>query len=455
MIHNKFIWTIILILTLSFQASPKVFDRYDSIVSGINADKIGVYIEDLRTGDVVLDVNGEEPMIPASITKVLTAATAFQKVNIDQRYMTSVIAYGSVSKDSTLKGNIVVKATGDPTIESSHFSAYKGVADSIAKVIWAMGIRKIQGSILIDRPEWLEQPVPSGWENDDVNWPYGTGHHALNYADNKFSLTYSRDGSYSFAPAAPSVEARASKSRGGVWRDRDSKIYYVNHKGSSPLKIALANPDPASSFVHAITHALSRHGITIENQNLKREGRGSVVYNHKSPTIYEIIKSMILRSDNQMAEAILRYSFPNASREKATESELKMWRDKGLELSDCYIEDGSGLSRRNKITPYAMADLLVWMVDKDKNFVRFLNAMPRAGRSGTLKSFLKSTPLENRLWAKTGSMSGVQCYAGYIVDQVGVPTHVVVIMVNGFKGDRSALKSILEKMLVEKINIGN
>jgi len=77
--------------------------------------------------------------------------------------------------------------------------------------------------------------------------------------------------------------------------------------------------------------------------------------------------------------------------------------------------------------------------------------LPRSGKSGTLRSFLKGTPLENRIWAKTGSMNGVQSYAGYAVDAHGVPTHVVVIMVNGFKEERSKLKKKLESLLIEKI----
>ncbi|MDE6051308.1 MAG: D-alanyl-D-alanine carboxypeptidase, partial [Paramuribaculum sp.] len=92
---------------------------------GIGADKIAVYIEDLRSGEVLLDVNGEEPMVPASVTKVVTAATLVHKKGMDDRYLSKVIAAGKIDKDGVLNGNIIVKACGDPTIESAYFTEYK------------------------------------------------------------------------------------------------------------------------------------------------------------------------------------------------------------------------------------------------------------------------------------------------------------------------------------------
>lgn len=430
-------------------ASAQGLSKYASKVDGLNADKVAVYIEDLRSGDVVLDINGEDPLIPASITKVFSAATAFQKCDINSSYRTEIEAQGTI-KNGVLEGNIVVKAVGDPTIESEFFPKYKGVADSIASALQRMGLNKIEGNVIVDSPAWLDEPVPKGWVTEDVNWPYGAGHHALNYADNRFTLSYSSNGNYRVVPETPSVSFKPGGG-GSVSRQRDSKVYNVNHRGGKPLNVTLANPDPASSFTAAITSSLERIGIDIEGKELKPSSKKKTVYTHVSPPLYDIIRSLILRSDNQMAEAILRHSWQGMSRSEAARSELEHWAKSGVQTSDDFLEDGSGLSRSDRLTAYSMADLLVWMLDNDKNFVKFLNMMPVAGKSGTLKSFLKGTALEGKFKAKTGSMSGVQCYAGYAVDDVGVPTHVVVIMVNGFKGDRSKIKSRLEQLLLEKI----
>ena len=77
----------------------------------------------------------------------------------------------------------------------------------------------------------------------------------------------------------------------------------------------------------------------------------------------------------------------------------------------------------------------------------YVSLFPRAGCEGTVKRLLKGTPLEGRLVLKSGSMNKVQSYAGYLLDDDGRTTHVVVFMANGFK-DRANLKLRLEKFLV-------
>lgn len=426
------------------------FSRYATSVEGIDADKIAIYIEDLRNGEVVLDVNGEEPMIPASVTKLFTAATAFRKVNLDTVYQTDVILQGKIS-DGVLNGNIIIKANGDPTIESRYFPKYNGVADSIACSIKRYGITSIKGRIIIDEPAWLKGPMPKGWMDEDLNWPYGAGHYPLNYADNRFSLSYSGKDNYRISPATPDIKIKPSSKGEQIWRNKDSATYNVNYKGKKTLNLDLANPLPSSSFIQAIKNSLQECEITVDGSAIKPKNKSVVVYTYNSPPIYQILKSLVMRSNNQMAEAMLRYTWPGLSRDEAAKQELDLWNKLGVNVDDIFLEDGSGLSRNNRLTAYSLADMLVWMVDNDSNLMRFANLLPRAGNSGTLKHFLKDTPLENRIWAKTGSMNKIQTYAGYAVDTHGVPTHVVVIMVNGFKEKRSELKKKLESILIEKI----
>lgn len=445
-----FIFCILAVLTPAVHSQGIM--RYATSVEGIEADKIAIYIENLRTGEVVLDVNGEEPMIPASTTKLFTAATVFQNCDLDSRYATEILTTGKLHK-GVLKGNIIIKASGDPTIGSSHFTECGSLPDSIVAAIIRQGIKTIEGRIIIDNPKWLDQDVPSGWTNDDINYPYGTGHHPFNFADNRFTLRFSRDSSYTLSPENPSVTIKKTSSNAGgtVWRKRNDVIYNVCYNKKTPLVVDLANPSPAGSFIAVLQNKLTESGIIVEEKDIKKKSHDHVIYTHYSPTIYDILRSLVLRSDNMMAEAALRYAYPGKDREKAAKEEVKLWNKLGVDTRDIVIEDGSGLSRNNRITAYVMADMLAWMCDNDENFVRFLNMLPKAGVSGTLKSFLKGTPLQGRLWAKTGSLNGVQCYAGYAVDAVGVPTHIVVIMVNGFKGSRAEVKTVLQNLLIEKL----
>lgn len=160
----------------------------------------------------------------------------------------------------------------------------------------------------------------------------------------------------------------------------------------------------------------------------------------------------MMRSDNLYAEALLRtYSLSSdcvpASTSKAAELEFDFWKDKGLNMNGVKIIDGSGLSRQNRLTAEFLAEMLLQMSDN----IDYVSFFPLAGQDGTLRKFLKDTPLDSYIALKTGSMRGVQCYAGYKLDDDYAPTHVVVVIINNFK-DRNKVKTKCEEMLLKVFN---
>ena len=157
------------------------------------------------------------------------------------------------------------------------------------------------------------------------------------------------------------------------------------------------------------------------------------------------------RSDNLMAEGILHAIQPDGNIGSIIKKELEMWYEKGVDTCGIVIEDGSGLSRNNRISPYFMADVLIWMVNNGNSDGRYLSLFPRAGIEGSMKNFGKGTPLEGRFAAKTGSMRGVQCYAGFMLNNDGRPTHVVIVMINNFNGSRARLKKSIEELLIQNL----
>ena len=212
----------------------------------------------------------------------------------------------------------------------------------------------------------------------------------------------------------------------------------------------IANPNPESTLCRAIQLSLEKNGIKVGDKEVNAASSQKTVYSHKSPTMIEIITSLMYRSDNLMAEGMLRATAPGKTRDQATRQELDLWSKNGIDISGIVIEDGSGLSRNNKISPYFLAEVLDWMrVHKNANN-QYVNIFPVAGRSGTMRGFLKGTKLEGKLVAKTGSMRNVQCYAGFKLDDNGQPSHLVILMLNNFQ-DRAKLKRALEKLLLDKL----
>lgn len=451
--------SVILYIISALSAPAQIFDPSDTndlssvyadSIDGIRARSLGIYIEEVATGNVVMDVHGEVPMIPASITKVITSASFFTSGDISESFTTEVFLRGKVA-DSVLTGDIVIRCDGDPTLESAYFKKQNGLPQQIADSLVGLGISSITGSIVIEEPSWIGTTQPEGWVSEDFTWPYGAGYLPVNYADNVMTVTLSSSGTPTCIPASPGAVFQRKQGRGSaITRRRDTNTYSFTHSGKKPSSIRVANGAPSSSFERAVTDAIEDAGICVSGKPVDScELR--LLLTHYSAPKSEIINSLLVRSDNMMAEAMLRQLTPGKSRKDALEFQRKLWNSRGVSFNDILIEDGSGLSRKNRITPYFMADVLAWMLEENPDFMKFCSYLPLAGKTGTLRNFLKGTHLEGRLRAKTGSMSEVQCYAGYATDRMGVPTHIVVIMVNGFKGDRSSLKKQLEKLLLEKI----
>lgn len=441
----------VLIFLFSLLCNLSCFAQNDSIPFDLGKNPYAtcsIYIENLLTGDVLVDINGDMPLIPASVTKLVTAATVLENHPKDFRYSTKVYITGSVC-DSVLLGNLLIKPSGDPTLESIYFPEQNGFADSIVCVLKRMGIRKISGNIVIEEDKSLEELPPSGWMETDLPWYYGTGYHAVNFRDNCFVLSLPDKSSI---PHVPNLQVALTKRKGKLEfsRKRDSATIYVS--GRLPkrgVKERLANPHPKETLEAEIENKLSSSGIEIKRLN-ERSGQETLILNHQSAPLIEILRSMMHRSDNMMAEAMLKLSAPGMTRKIAAEKEMALWQERKVDIFGLSIEDGSGLSRDNRLSAYFLADILAWKGLEHLDF-DFVELFPRCGEQGTVKNLLKDSCLQGKVALKSGSMSGVRCYAGYSINEDGMPTHIIVIMVNNFKGNTSQLKKEIENLLLENI----
>lgn len=411
----------------------------------------GIYIENIATGDVLLDINGDKPFVPASIVKSITAASALTALGPEFRFGTDVVLRGDV-RDGELTGNLVIKVSGDPTLESSHFKEYSGFTDSIVNALRAKGITRIKGSILVEKNNFIEQDVPRGWMEEDLAWPYGAGHRSLNFRDNKFVLSMP---SRSSSPKVPGLKIKHTPAKGSLKVDRkrgDDTFIIRGRVRKRAHDVTLANPDPASTLKYELCQRLDSAGIKCGSSTVKSTANETSVYSHVSPPLLEVLRSLMFRSDNMMAEGTLRALAPGKSREDAVSRELRMWEQRDIDTELIALEDGSGLSRNDRLTPYFMADVLVWMASQ-YSATDYVSLFPKAGIDGTMKNFLRDSSLEGRVAMKTGSMKGVQCYAGYVLGNDGLPTHVIIVMINKFNCGRSKVKAEAERLLLDMFGV--
>lgn len=385
---------LLLLLGVSLIVRADSLDAFKEC-KGLDPASSAILVIDLQTGEVPVSYNVGLPLVPASIMKCVTVATLLDKMGIDDRFHTKVYTTGGI-KDGVLEGNLVTVGCGDPSLNSRFVEGGKDICGEIADALATEGVTTIRGRIVTDENLWDGPAIPPSWMSGDLPHAYGTGSHGLNFEDN------------------------ASGSR------------------------SVSNP--ASVFDSRLRVALERKGIRVDGEDI-REGERRLLVDHESVPLDEIMRSCMMRSDNQYAEALLR-SYGVKTRGKgmtaqSAEDEMNFWRKHKSPMTGVNIVDGSGLSRSNRVT----ADFMASVLKEGAGNPYYASFFPLAGQEGTLRKFLCGTPLEGYVAMKTGSMKGIQCYAGYKLDDDYVPTHIIVVMLNNM-GNRSMAREAVAKVLM-------
>lgn len=431
-----------LLLCLSLAAAAVTAQAQNLLKLG-EATTTGIYIKDLRTGKVLAEENSKTAMTPASVMKSIVTASVLSLCGADTCFTTDVALSGAV-ENGICTGNLIIRGTADPTVESEYFEENRGFCDSIAAALKKHGISRIEGDIEIIQN--LSDAGPNlHWEVEDIAWPYGAALEGFNWRDNIVEVNLSTG---TTRPEAPGLELCVLPGDDddvvrGIYSNR---VYIYRKPGGKPYSFKISVPDPAAVFTSQMRRTLAQAGIETGEKPAAADSAATVIYRHRSPAFGKIMKSLMVRSDNLFAEGMLRSLAPGKSRRQAIKRMKKLWDDRGIPTKCTTITDGSGLARNNRLSPRFIASVLEWM-SKSPMAEEYASYFPRAGKDGTLKGFLAKTPLAGQIVLKTGSVGGVQCYAGYKLDKDKRPTHVVVIMVNSFFGTRTTVRKASENLL--------
>lgn len=431
-------------------------------ILGIEGEKhssIGIYIKDIKADTMVVSHNVSQCMMPASIMKIYTSASALSLLDSDFRFETKVYLTGSASAGGGVwNGNLIVKASGDPTLESEYFKSTSGFLKEILNALTAKGINRLNGDILLERVDpthqYQEGPVDT-WNINDVGWAYGCGVFDFNWCDNYFGI-YPATGKTSIP--VPGLEYKVWDNPWGTGLNMIRGIYSDSliitgkkYMTDRRARVNTSMPNPFAVFKAMLTERLAANGITVSGKKANQSNQRVLLVNHKSVKLDDILKSLMLRSDNMFAEAILRlFGTKYGNRAASIDAENKLWSDRGICTDYIRVLDGSGLSRTNAVSPEFFGVVLEWMAKSPlKN--RFMNLFPVSGLSGTMKSFLAEPEFKGRFLLKTGSVNAVQTYAGYMVDNNGEPSHVIVFMANNFFCSRAELRTALMELLTQHL----
>jgi len=403
----------------------------------------GILVRSLEHGDDLLSFNATRRFMPASNLKLLVTAVALDGLGPDFRYRTTVMATGDFSReDSLLDGELIVRGSGDPTISDRFYPGVTAVWDSLAQQVASTGIRRVTGSLVADNTLFRAPFIGDGWSWEDLNWWYAAAVSALSYNDNCIDVEVFPSPRVGEAPEvrikpqgsgirmpnrALTVATRAmdrliiSRSTPGGEISLGGGIY----RGSLGFLEHVAVENPPRFAANAFADALARKGVRIDGPvKILNAPQDSASYLDQSPLIVaqhlsvplsEIVWVTNKRSHNFYAEQLLFTLGACLGREgsfkEGVEVEKRFLGKLGLDAGSLRIQDGSGLSRLNLVTPEMFVRLLAFM-DNHPAREPYLSSLPVAGKDNGVR-LLRNTVADGKLFAKTGYISAVMALSGY------------------------------------------
>ncbi len=448
------------------QSSNRVKDYLLSEPS-LKSAQISFSLVDLTTGKQVESYNSSSVMVPASILKLLTTASALKELGPDFSIMTTVGYNGQITPEGVLRGDLIIKGNGDPTL-GSKYSA-KAPTDFFNKILQSLkaaGVKSIEGNILVDDSTLGFQPIPSSWIWEDMGNYYGAGVYGVNYQDNMYELTLntSRRGvKPTVVGLSPKVEGLeivnglesyatsydSAYIYGAPYCARRSVYGAVPHTRAT-FTIKGDIPDPAFHLANQLKLFLSptlklnveclTARMLIEKNKPVHKAQKSLL-SYKGDRLRDVINTTNRNSNNLYAEALLRQLALKSGGETTTDGVnymMALWGGQGMNTKSAFIKDGSGLSPTNRVTAEFMSKMLYIMKD---DWV-FKQSIPVVGKEGTVRNFMSNGKWSGAARLKSGSMGQVLCYAGYLLDR-----YAVVVMVNNAEASNTYVRKCIEKML--------
>ncbi|MDR1089762.1 MAG: D-alanyl-D-alanine carboxypeptidase/D-alanyl-D-alanine-endopeptidase, partial [Prevotella sp.] len=460
---SKICYTLIFILlahcTLIAQTKQKAIQNFLNN-EGLKNASAGICIKDF-SGKRIASHNPDRSYTPASILKVVTTATALEILGSGYRYQTTL------EKDINHPGRLLIRGYGDPTLGTEHLDNEPNAFLSQ----WAGEIEKNIDSdetldiMVIDDYFGYGDGISHRWIYQDMGNYYAAAAYGVSVFDNTYKLYFNTTRSDTcpvIVKTEPEININfkntlkinsSGQDNGyihGAPFSMDRLLTGSVPGGKTSFSIKGDIPDPGMFLAESMGRTLAEKGYKIgkaeTSQNdyygqmylkNKKFAEGEIFYNHRSFPLKDIIKDTNVRSNNHYAEHLIRTvgrTETNDIYSSALDAGIKktndFWKNKGLDTDALTIFDGSGLSPADAVSPAFMCDLLVYMQTKSKYAPEFLESLPQAGMDGTVRNRLAGTRLAGKIRMKSGSIYGVQCFAGYYIN--GDTKYAFTIMVNKF-----------------------
>ena len=407
---------------------------------------IGVQVVSLQTGQTLYAHNPTKKFIPASAMKLVTMAAALHYLGPSHRFETRLLIDGPIV-DGVAKGNLYLQGSGDPALAD-------GDLEEITVALARAGIRAIEGNLILDDSFFDDQlRGPASYDNilkkglpiqSALSYNFNIVEVTATPADSAGTRATLFDGGYGYFEVLNRV---TTAGRGRPWlrvrksggRDRVVVSGRVI-AGDEERRGGFVAPNPSRYLASAFVGKLRDHGVSFRGQvekGLANDPGLRSLYVHRSPPLIQVVELLGKYSNNFAAEQILkalgayRWGAPG-SFESGARALSEYLMGLGHSSSDFRIDDGSGLSYENNLTPSIMVDVLREFYDTPELRTSFLCTLALGGVDGTLTRRYRSEEYMGRVMGKTGSLAGISSLSGVAFSPTEGPV-AFSVMLNGIR----------------------
>jgi D-alanyl-D-alanine carboxypeptidase/D-alanyl-D-alanine-endopeptidase (penicillin-binding protein 4) len=462
---NSLIISVLMAIVFAVPVFAGLTQRIDAIVdSQAQAKvKIGVQIRDPQTGAIIYSRNGSMSLIPASNMKLITTASALHYLGPDFQYKTHVGLVGD---------SLAVIGSGDPllgdkpTAEKMSFDP-RWMLKDVASELNAANVSAVS-DIIIDSSIFSDQRVHPDWSRDELNKHYAAEVAGLNYNGNCVEIIAETIGgkvALTLDPVTSYVQlvnkcTPAAKPPDTVWGAREPNSNTITvmgacHKKCQPVRVTIDRP-PAF-FGYLLAEELKRSGVSVQGHIIEREitsqdkFRTVAVY---TSSIWDVFERCNKDSFGLAAESLLKTiaasrkpsgkggTWP-AGQQLISQYLLSL----GIPDDQFLIDDGSGLSEKNRLSVNAISTVLLDL-HKSRDWPNFVKTLSVGGEEGTASKWFDEPKYKGKVFAKTGYIEGVKSLSG--VCTTPADDRIFSIITNNTNGQtREAINNIVKAVIDE------
>lgn len=457
----------------------------------------GITVQSLETGQYIFRHNDTRSFIPASNQKLFTTAMALSTLGPDFTYTTELVTDGRIS-DRTLRGDLIIRGAGDPTLGSPNLSSdnsilatFEAWADSLER----MGVSKVIGDIIGDDTYFTSQRYPHGWAIEDIPYYFAMQTSGLSFAENMVNVRAwpaAKIGApprYTLSPeteyvdisnhATTKQDSITIKLRKGadstvvigtttldITRDQGKNVIAITGeipRSGDTVRERISVENPTLFAAEMFREVLEERGIEVRGKTLSaRDLRKKIPYlktrvlaYYTSPRLDQIVAQINKRSNNHFAEqvylTVAKERKGVGNWEKAEEAMKEFAASIGVDPQKMSAYDGSGLSRMDLVSPVQIVTLLRHMYQRKNLFSALYPSLSIMGVDGTLSTRLRDTRAEGNVRAKTGFLTGIRTVSGYLTSADGEML-AFSILANNYTTPVSLVNNLQDLVLLRLVN---